>query len=463
MLDIDRPREAAASEESPAPDFRRVGSWLAAALDAQVATGTADTRQLSQVSSLFKLLNDAAGRGSERDVITAFVEALTVWDDVESWAYRADVTGRFTLDVFLPGSDRAVAPDGIDLASIHGEGSAVRLSAVERVRIGFARADEVAIARVQRQGATQWLIATLGSGDPAYVSRLGIYTEVLSQVLSEVTAAECSRLTWAMLQHFVAQPDALGRAAQGAMTELAATIDAPVGFAVWRSDGSRTLAAGDAADALTDPQPVTQAGFLVRSVSIAAPYAAAIGVSCRPERLLSLRDQQLLETAASTMSAWLVAVARGLASSLERRHGRSLEEIVDQHTKDAELRRQTISVIVLSGVSQLWSPHVVQAWVTFLRGHLRGTDLAGRLSSGDVGILLLDTPVEGAHIVARRIRQFIVASARSERVPPVKIGVASRAPGSPRSGSLLALAHADAATDRPSLPADTPTPAMRAR
>jgi PleD family two-component response regulator len=111
----------------------------------------------------------------------------------------------------------------------------------------------------------------------------------------------------------------------------------------------------------------------------------------------------------------------------------------------------------------MWSPHVVQAWVAFFRGHLRGTDLAGRLSSGDIGVLLTDTTLEGADVVARRIRKFIITSTGAGPAPALRIGVSSRAPGVTSTASLLAQALAAAASiDRHESPSDT-APTERAR
>src|SRR5712692_2844354 len=57
------------SEFGGQDDLERVGSWLASALEVQLATSApADSSDLSRLSSLCRLLNQAVSSGSERDL-----------------------------------------------------------------------------------------------------------------------------------------------------------------------------------------------------------------------------------------------------------------------------------------------------------------------------------------------------------------------------------------------------------
>ena len=86
-----------------------------------------------------------------------------------------------------------------------------------------------------------------------------------------------------------------------------------------------------------------------------------------------------------------------------------------------------------------------------MRRRLRATDLAGQLTSGGVGILLLDTPTERALVVARRVSESISSSSGLGTPPTISIGVAGRSAGSTPTESLLSEAHARAAIDAPQL------------
>jgi GGDEF domain-containing protein len=51
--------------------------------------------------------------------------------------------------------------------------------------------------------------------------------------------------------------------------------------------------------------------------------------------------------------------------------------------------------------------HVTHACVVQIRGQLRPDDMAGTLSSGHIGVVLPDTPADGAGVVAERLRRLV--------------------------------------------------------
>ena len=86
------------------------------------------------------------------------------------------------------------------------------------------------------------------------------------------------------------------------------------------------------------------------------------------------------------------------------------------------------------------SPFVLVAGPCVIESEQHATDLAGRLSSGEVGILLLETPPPGAQVVARRLaRVFETRPHGSE--PAVRIGVASQNGDEPSAAELIERAR----------------------
>jgi len=71
-----------------------------------------------------------------------------------------------------------------------------------------------------------------------------------------------------------------------------------------------------------------------------------------------------------------------------------------------------------------------------LRAQLRPTDLAGRLTSGEVGILLLETPQGGAQVVARRLARVIDPGAHGAE-PTIRVGVASQSLAEASAAALI--------------------------
>jgi hypothetical protein len=422
-------------------ELGRMAAWMATAVEASLPSALAtDSQELFQLSALLRLLNHASAGGSERQLMSAFIEALAVWEDIESWAYRAGVSGTFSLDAWLPGSEPTLVPSQLQDHLTGDDATIVGVSAAGAERLGFHSAGELAIARVRRQNTSHWLIAASGAGDRRRIDRLALYVDILRQAFCEMRAADYSRLTWAMLQHLLREPDSPTRAAEGAIAEASAIMKAPVRFAIWRADGSQALSVGDAPP-LPSSVPVTRPDCLIRTVSVGAPYIAAIGACRSPERPFSSGDEQLLDTAASAMSAWLVTAVHGLAAIRDRRRGRSFDDVVEQHAKDAEFHGPPLSLVVIRPAKPWRDDEAVQSWIGSLRTQLRATDLAGRLTSGEIGILLLDTAVDGAHIVAERARQMIASDVKDSSRPPFLIGVASRSVGLTSEDSLISQAQ----------------------
>src|SRR5262245_48480303 len=164
-----------------------------------------DTSELDRFSSLYRLLKHAAASGSEREVLRVFVEALAVWQDAESWAYVGDLTGRYVLDVALPGSDRNSVPAVIEGDRFTAGPSTPQLSPVDLESMGF-RSDAI-MSLVRSQSSSDWLIVVCDSIDPSSSARIAIYADAVGQILGEMTAVQSTRLTWAQLQHLLSGTD----------------------------------------------------------------------------------------------------------------------------------------------------------------------------------------------------------------------------------------------------------------
>ncbi len=375
----------------------------------------ANAAELQQLSSFYRLLNQAAAARSEREIIRVLVEALAVWQDVESWAYFADVTGRFVLDVSLPGSDLARVPTFIDQSRLPiGVSTPAKVSLSELEALGFTGFPQLLISRIQVRGATDWLVVTDDHGDADGAARLGVYVQAVVQTLSEADAIHASRLTWAMLEHLLPAGDSLVHAAQGALDALASSVDAAVWLTVVSKDGAPMLTAGDFMSVLARPVPTRAPGVLVIPVDIAGPHHATIGVRRLDDRLLTGRDEQLLRLAASTLSTWLSGAIDRLSTENERReHPHPFDQVLKRHIDDAMVHGQDISVIVVSLGPDLPRADVVHDYVARIRRELRPADMAGRLSSGLIGVFLPGTTAGHARVVIERLRHILDADPNS--------------------------------------------------
>jgi hypothetical protein len=174
-----------------------------------------------------------------------------------------------------------------------------------------------------------------------------------------------------------------------------------------------------------------------------APFRAALEMRAAPGHAFTRRDAKLFETAVGNFATWLTSATRRFGGEGERRDGaRSFDQILDRYAREAHASNDPASLILISPDASAPSPPVAHAWIKRLRTQLRPTDLAGRLSSGEVGILLLQTPHAGAHIVARRLARSLgtaTASGRSETA--LRIGVASQFGDTITGEALIARAR----------------------
>jgi hypothetical protein len=387
--------------------------------------------------------------GHEPEVIRLFLDALAVWQDAESWAYLRDLTGQYSLEVSLPGSDRRQAPTIIEETWLPDDAAIVRLSDASRESLGFGGSADIIVSRVRGRTPCHWLIATREDRNGRREAQIAVYVHVVGQALREVAAIESSRLTWAMMQRLLVPASSPELAAHDALSELSAISDAPASLAVCRNDGLRILVVGVPTRALSLPVPSVEADVLVLPVEVAPPYTAVISISRPPGRRLTPRDEQLVRTAASTFGPWLNAALQRLDDGRERRTAaRPFDQIIEQYADRAIAQRGEVSVVVLRVREAAARPDLVHMWIAHIRRQLRVADLAGRLISGDVGILLPDTPIDGAQVVADRVRLLMGSDVdRGERLN-VGIGFARCGEGSASPQSLLRNARAFADADR---------------
>jgi hypothetical protein len=277
--------------------------------------------------------------------------------------------------------------------------------------MGFKGVPDVLVSRISVEGASEWLLVTEHPGDADAEARLAVYMQAVVQALNEINAIHSSRLIWAMLEHLLPADDSLAHAAQGAIEELAASVGATAWLSVALDDGTPVLAAGDLVSVLSRQEPVRTPSMLIVPLSVVEPYQAVMGIRRADDRLLTGRDEQLLRLAASTMGTWVTGAAGRLTAERERRSGpRSFDQILKQRIEAATARGEQISLIVISLGSEAASLDIVHECVAQVRRRIRPADMAGRVASGRIGVLLPETPPDDARAVVERLRQTLESS-----------------------------------------------------
>jgi GGDEF domain-containing protein len=417
---------APAGERLGDRELARTGALLANAIEDQLSRPLHERGDSShKISALYQLFHAAIALGSEREVLRTFAEALSIWDEIEVLAYRADLGGRYTLEVWLPGSNRDVNPQTFDGELLEDASGLLRLSRHDRHDLGFVGGGETALLHLATDGGP-WLVAMNSTTDPADRDRSELYVAALAHALNAAVGVQASRLTWAVMQQFV-DSQSPREAAARALAETSAVVNATGGFALFAPDDSPALAVGDFVD-IHAPAPIADRATLRAAVPAPAPFRAALEMRASPGHAFTRREAKLFDAAVANFTTWLASAARRLSGENDRRvTARSFDQILDRYAREAHASNDPASLILISPDAATASHQETHAWIKRLRPQLRPTDLAGRLTSGEVGILLLQTPHAGAHIVARRLaRLLVVPSSLGRPEASVRIGVASQ-------------------------------------
>jgi len=419
-------------------DLVRLGSLLADAIADQLARSANEHRgHLHQISALYQLLHAAIATGSEREVIRTFAEALSVWEDIEVLAYRADLDGRYSLVTALPGSEASAVPRTLAQAPMLEGPRVLRLAPQERESVGLGGDGDTILARLASDGGS-WLVFMNSSAGTADGERSDMYAAALGHSLNGCLAVETSRLTWAVMQQFVDR-DPPQDAARRALDELCRALDATGGFSICGAEQSRLLALGDQVIDHAGPASI-EARRLRAAIGAQPGFSAWLELRSLPGRSFSPRDVKLFEATAASFSAWLPAAVRRLGPGERRGIVRSFEQIVDRYAREAHAAGDTASLILVTSPNGPTALETTHGWIKRVRPQLRPTDLAGRLSTGELAILLLQTPESGAHVVAQRLARWLTIGGAGER-GALHIGVATQAPNLVSADALIAHAR----------------------
>jgi len=404
-------RAAVIALAEPADDPKRVQGgrglelmtgWLAemVAKPAGTSDSSRDT-EWRQISAFCRVVSEQAVLGSETAVINVFIEALAIWDDLDVRAYAATLNHTFSQSVALSGANPALVPSIIDPAALGEDGALAPVMPDAMERLGFPEGVGVSVAHVPDGATPAWLLVFLGEIAPEATPRISALVNVLGEVLSAARAAEMSRLTWALLQALVAGLDSADDKIGRALEQLTVATGRPAGLSVTRFDGAVLMGAGEA-DSL-------QAWTTTGGVSVRQPLVEscemllALAPSERSPALV--RDQRLLDAAASVFGCWTAALLKRDELARGRRGvERPFDEILQQQIQLARNTGTELAVIVVKPGSV--QPLAVRKWVRELRAQLRAVDIAVALPTGEVGIVLPSTSLGEATRVAARLRQM---------------------------------------------------------
>jgi hypothetical protein len=380
-------------------DLATVASWFAAAFAPVTLAAPCPDSEIRRLASLLAILDGAVASRSESEIVRAFVEALSVWTDLELWGYLGDVSGEFVLHVWLPGSANEEMPAMLAREESPDAGRYVVLPGTAPV---FFFRPFVSVG-------SDWLIATRSELDEAERARLLVFCHVLGLALMSLAAVDLSRLTWALFDGLA--PDrsdaAFDASVENGVEALRAIVGAPTAFVFGENDDEPTLTVGDW------PQPFFPDESLVVQVPLASPWHAAFALGRPHSRPLTKRDKDLANSAAKAFGVYLTAVVSRSSfahrprkrAGFETMSGSRLDAFPDKPCEPA--------MIVVGRADGAWQLaddlNDSARWLADIQRLVRPDDVVARLPSGDLGILLAETDSIGARVVAKRLKEIIDA------------------------------------------------------
>lgn len=413
---------------------------LASAVRAQLTQPAEDDLEaFDRVSSLHRLLHEAVDRGSERDVVTAFAEAVFAWDGVEVSGYVQDVDGRWMLSAWAPGAQRG--HERVAALSTRGDVGVVSpLSEEEAIHFGFDRTRNLLGATIAATATSDdpWLLIFAEGFGPLRESSARLYIDLLREAVGRTAAIAETRLSWLVLQQLLGAADA-ETAAAAALRELAQALPAAgASLVATASTGAVVLSVGDD-DAHGSVRPFGRVNRLVSTLKLVDGYALDLAVRRESGDVFTRREQQALDRMGDVFGAWLTrSLRQGTVQKERRAERREFDQILDRAASQAVRDGSDVSVMVIS-VPEATRSTLLRSWVVELRSRMRGSDLAGALSDREIGLLLCGTTPDTVDYVCNRLIKHLKFGERGN--PVGAIGIASRAAGQMTDASLVQLAR----------------------
>jgi hypothetical protein len=441
MLLIARKVNGDESADECRHDLESIGLWLTGAIEASLRQPNAIGVEPYRIVSFRRILREATSRGSLRRVIGAFVEALSVWDDVRVGAYVAGASGGFLQYVSTISSLPSSSPDQLEETALPRRGRLRRLSRAESDRIGLSDSGDTVILRIAIGTETEWLLAFSGMIDDRVEARLRVYSDILRESLNDVLTTINSRLIAEVGRRQLSSSEALETATQTALGQLTAAVAGRQGALAVTTAGRQVLAVGQK-ELLATPDQSRLNRLIVRLSDTGGVMTVVVE---RDQGSFTAFEREIVQAGMAAMHPWVQSALRR-TNEAERRHGfQPIDTMFDQLATEAVAGGQHVSVIVLSVSSDAAGQRHLSAWVGKIRGQLRGCDRAGILSEREIAVLLCGASADQAAIVSSRLKRIFEVDDVPQDFRYPTFGMTTRIPDSPFEGSLVGAARASAA------------------
>jgi hypothetical protein len=422
-------------------DLESIGPWLTGAIDASLAQPNTVSAEGYRLVSFRRILREASSRGSLRQVIGAFIEALSVWDDVRVRAYVGGASGGF-FEYASSMTGQSSSSEPLDETVLPRLGHIVRLARADVDRAGLViDPGDTVVTRMAIGSGTAWALVFSGLINDAVQVRLRVYTDILRESLNDVLTTSTSRIVAELSRRHAPVNEPIGTAALAALERLSTAVAArQAGLLVTTTTGRQALAVGNG-DLLSSIDRPRATRLLVRSSDAGGVMTLVFD---RDHTAFTAFEREIAQAGVAAMQPWVEA-ALPRASDVERRgSARPVETVFDQLATDAVAAGQHASMIVMTIDAAMAAPGLLPSWVARIRARLRAGDRAGMLNDREIAVLLCGASADHAEMVSSRLETLLESRGATSGFIPPAIGVTTRVPDLPFEGSLVAAARASA-------------------
>ena len=181
-------------------DLESIGPWLTGAVDASLAAERGECGSTNGVLS--PDLREATSRGSLRQVVGAFIEAVSVWDDVRVRIFVGGASGGFLEYASSMATHSSLSADPLDDTVVPRQGQLARLTRADVDRAGLViDPGDTVIGRLVIGAGTTWVLVFSGMINDAVQVRLRVYADILRESLNEVLTTSSSRIMAELTRH----------------------------------------------------------------------------------------------------------------------------------------------------------------------------------------------------------------------------------------------------------------------
>jgi hypothetical protein len=420
-------------------DLESIGNWLAGAIEASLTQVSAISVEPYRIVSFRRILREATSRGSVRKVIGAFVEALSVWDDVRVRCYVAGAEG----GLIEYGSPLESMPSSLsepDESVVPQHGRMVRLSRPEVERLGLAaEPGDTVIFRVL-VGDIPWVLVFSGLIDDNEQVRLRVYSDILRESLIKVVIVTTSRLVAEVSRSRRSTTESPESEAQTVLDQLTDAMSSPRGALALTTAGRQTLSVGHTE--LLSLETMRRDHMEVTSSDAGSSLTVVFEREHVP---FTAFEREIALAGTAVVHRWMQSAFQRSTDVERRRRARAVDAVFDQLAIDTIATGHQASVIVMSFDEARMRPGLLAGWIGRIRAQLRAGDYAGALSDKEIAVLLCGASSEHATVVSERLTHMFRADDTSGAFLHSGIGMTTRTPDSPFQGSIVGAARAQAA------------------